>query len=454
MKGSSAKYGAVAIDLGATSARFAAGWLEDGRIRYETIAQRAHAPIERNGRLEWDLDALTSLCHDAVAYAAATFETASVGIDSWGVDHGFLDASGSLIGSPVCYRDLSHERALADIEPFQARLYSLTGIQKQPFNTLAQLVARRKEDPTLPERAKWLLLPDLMAHLLGGAPGSEITHASTTQLLGVDGRWSEDAFAIAGWPVPDRQPSLPGALVGMAHENVAIARVAGHDTASAVCGLGTLREEQAFLNVGTWSLLGTVLDTPLTGNDAYEANFSNERAADGRVRFLKNIPGFYVINRLHEELEVPDSVPDWLARADRSIPQRVDVLDEGFFNPPSMLEAVRQRIEGVPPTREAWAGLALMSLAETTATQLRELERVTGRRFNQIRASGGGSASAAFCHALTNATGCTVSAGPPEATVLGNLAVQFLAKGIFADYEELDACLANSAEMTHYRPRS
>lgn len=447
-------FGAVAIDLGATSARFAAGWLVNGRLEFELVAQQPHAAIERNGRLEWDLDALLGFCKEAVQFAESRFETSTIGIDSWGVDHGFLSPTGDLLGAPVCYRDHSHERALEELEPFQARLYALTGIQKQPFNTLAQLIARRKEDPTLPDRATWLLLPDLMAYLLGALPGSEITHASTTQMLGLDGRWCEEAFAIAGWPMPERQPSLPGALVGRASERVAIARVAGHDSASAICGIGSLREEQAFLNVGTWSILGTVLDEPNTGSAAFAANFSNERAADGRIRFLKNIPGFYVINRLHEELGVSDPVPEWLARADRSIPQRVDVLDPGFFNPPSMLEAIRERIEGVPATREAWAGLALMSLAETTATQLRELERVTGRKFNQIRASGGGSASSAFCHALTNATGCTVSAGPSEATVLGNLGVQMLAKGLFADYEELDACLSASVEMSHHRPRS
>lgn len=446
--------GAVAIDLGATSARFAAGRLVDGRIEFEIVRQVPHAPIERNGRLEWDMDTLMALCREAVQYADAKFESASVGIDSWGVDHGFLGPTGDLLSAPVCYRDRSHEQTLADLESEQDRLYRLTGIQKQPFNTLVQLVARRREDPSLPDRATWLLLPDLFAYLLGGLPGSEITHASTTQLLGLDGRWCDEAFEIAGWPVPDRQPSLPGALVGRAAERVTVARVAGHDTASAVCGLGALSDEQAFLNVGTWSLLGTVLDRPLTDAAAAAGNFSNERAADGRVRFLKNIPGFYIINRLHEELGVEGTVPDWLARADRSLPQRIDVLDPAYFNPPSMLEAIRERIDAVPATPQAWAGLALMSLVETTAGQLAELERATGRRFNQIRASGGGSSSAAFCHALTNATGCTVSAGPPEATVLGNLAVQFLAKGLFSDTHELAECLAASTEMTHHRPRS
>lgn len=454
MRDSSAKVGAVAIDLGATSARFAAGSLVDGRIEFEIVRQVPHGPIDRGGRLEWDMETLLALCREAVQYADSRFSSSSVGIDSWGVDHGFLGPTGDLLAAPVCYRDRSHERALVELEAHQARLYALTGIQKQPFNTIVQLVARRLEDPSLPDRATWLLLPDLFAYLLGGLPGSEITHASTTQLLGLEGRWSAEAYELAGWPMPDRQPSLPGALVGRATDKVTVARVAGHDTASAVCGLGSLAEEQAFLNVGTWSLLGTVLDEPLTNAEAFAGNFSNERAADGRVRFLKNIPGFYIVNRLHEELGIGGTVPDWLARADRSLSQRIDVLDEAFFNPPSMLAAIRERIDGVPATNQAWAGLALMSLVETTAGQLRQLEQVTGRRFNQIRASGGGSASAAFCHALTNASGCTVSAGPAEATVLGNLAVQLLAKGAFADTAELAACLDASIEMTHYRPRS
>src|SRR5262249_7447529 len=146
--------------------------------------------------------------------AARAQKAATVGIDSWGVDNGFLDPEGKLTGSPVCYRDLSHLAAFEELAPHRSRLYELTGTQHQPFNTICQLVARRKEDPSLPGTSEWMILPDLIAFLLGGGRNHEITQASTTQLLGLDGKWSEEAFEIAGWPVPERQPAMPGVLGG------------------------------------------------------------------------------------------------------------------------------------------------------------------------------------------------------------------------------------------------
>ncbi len=440
--------GAVAVDFGASSGRFAAGTLADGRISYEIIDQIPHSPIERNGRLEWDIDLLSGLTSRAADYAGAKFSEATMAIDTWGVDHGFLNQDGSLFGPPVCYRDESHLRAFEALKEHRPRLYALTGIQHQPFNTICQLFARRVEDASFTSRP-WMILPDLLGYLLGGARNHELTQASTSQLLGLDDRWSREAFEIAGWPVPDLEPTRPGSIIGSVRQNVRLATVGGHDTASAVVGFGELADDQIFLNVGTWSLVGCVIPRPIATPEAEAGGFTNERTVDGQVRFLKNIPGFYVINRLHEELGVSVPVPQWLG-ALTPVDERVDLLNPDLFNPVSMVEACGRLAGRVPASESEWAGLALASLTRTIAKQPALLESLTGRKFRSIRVGGGGSLSSAFCRSLADESGLEVIAGPAEVTVLGNLAVQFLAAGLFADVAEMRRVVGASADVRRY----
>ena len=452
MKDSSGNPTAVAIDLGATSVRFAKGEFDGKKITYEIVEQLSHECKEEDGHPRWDVNLLLGFCRQATDFASTLSKKTTVGIDSWGVDHGFVDARGKLIQSPACYRDPAHQEIFEELKDKRKKLYELTGIAHQPFNTIYQLIARKRDDPKLSDRGNWLILPELFAQLLGCEGSHELTQSSTTQLMGLDGKWSPEAFRIAGWPVPPKQPELPGAVVGKTDTGVPVVRVGGHDTASAVCGMGNLEPTEAFLNVGTWSLLGCMLDKPLISPEAEGANFSNERAVDGRVRFLKNIPGFYVINRLHEELKITNTVPDWVSRADQSYNERIDLFSPDFFNPPSMLKAVRSQLSKDPPTAEAWAGVALTSLAEGAADQLHQLERITGRTFSTIRLAGGGSKSRAFCEALANVTSKGVLAGPHEATVLGNLGAQFLAQGCFNNWTELGEVLRNQNELVTYFP--
>jgi rhamnulokinase len=441
---------AVAVDLGASSVRFAEGKLEDGRITYRVVRQIPNEPIETELGPSWNIDTLLGICRDAETHAK-TLPGATMGIDSWGVDHGFVDECGALMQAPVCYRHPMHGRVFEEMRALRPRLFALTGIQHQPFNTFYQLAARARQRPDLKRPGvRWLILPELLGHLLGAPAGHEMTQASTTQLLGVDGQWSEEAFELAGWPVAEEQPQPPAQLVGNTSEGVPVARVAGHDTASAVCGLGTLGEHQAFLSAGTWSLLGTLIETPLATTQAEEENLTNERAADGRVRLLDNIPGFFVINRLHDELGVGVPVSEWLTKADATVEDRIDVFHPSLFNPESMVAAVASLSPHPPKSEPAWAGMALMSLVDATSHKLDSLQKLTGRRFTEIRVAGGGSASEAFCRLLAERSGRTVLAGPQEATVLGNLGVQFVAQGAIGSFEEMGAVIKASLEVRRY----
>jgi rhamnulokinase len=421
--------GAVAVDLGATSARFAAGFVEDGELRFEMIRQISHAPREENGRLVWNFAALLDLTTEAIAYAEANFERATIGVDAWGVDHGFINANGDLIQSPVCYRDPSHERAFAQFAEHREHLYALTGIQHQPFNTIYQLAARAEEDPTLPHRARYtMLLPDLIGYVLTREPHAELTEASTTQLLGLENQWSESAFALIDWPVFDLEPMLPGLLGCYVARGVRWCTVASHDTASAVLGLQPLDASTLFLNLGTWSLAGVVIDQPIVTDAARLANLTNERCADGRIRLLKNVPGFWVINRLHAELGIATDVPTWIATHVATEPSRVttarlDLNAPELFSPASMLDACRAQLP-FDPTPNEWATIALHSLVDALAELPATFCQVLGRPITGIRVGGGGSRSEVLRQSLAEATRLPITSGPAEATVVGNLKIQ------------------------------
>ncbi len=443
-------FGAVAVDLGASSGRFAAGRLEAGQISFKVVEQRPHHASEHLGRIEWDMNSLLGLAKSAADFGSTHFNQATLGIDAWGVDHGFLNQEGQLIGNPVCYRDLSHTQAFEELEPHREELYALTGIQHQPFNTICQLAARQTEDPTLPSRSNFLVLPDLLGYLLTGERNHELTEASTTQLMGLDCRWSPRAFEICQWPVPPVQPAKPGKLGGRINPTVTLAHVGSHDTASALVGFGRQVADSMYVNVGTWSLAMFIRDEPIATPEAEAANFTNERMADGRVRFLKNIPGFYILNRLHEELGVQKSVPEWI-RGMVNTGETIDLFSDEFFNPESMVEACVHQLERWPLEAE-WAGIAINSLANAIAAQPLEAAKLGVGRAKRMRVGGGGSQSAALCQAIANRSGLPVLAGPVEATVMGNLAMQFLAAGQISSVEQMEQIVEQSASVTEYLP--
>ncbi len=420
---------------------------------FEVIHQAPHEPSEVDGRLVWNLQSLIAFPERAVDYAKATFERATVGIDSWGVDHGFVDRqSGAMLGPPVCYRDLAHARAMDVLRERWDDLFAWTGIQRQPFNTVFQLLARRLEDPSLPARADWFILPDLLGYALAGVRHHEVTQASTTQLLGLDGAWCAEAFEAIGWPVPALSPAEPGQRLAALGGGVDLVSVGSHDTASAVLGFGRLDPTKMFVNVGTWSLAGTVVAHPIVNAAVKSANLTNERTTDGRVRLLKNVPGFYVLNRLHEELGIAAPVAQWVGSADAGFRGRVNLLDEAFFNPASMTDLCRELTTVQPNSLAEWAALGLYSLADAIAAVPADLKAATGHDIQEVRLGGGGSQSAKLCQAVADRTGLPVRAGPPEATVLGNLAAQFMAAGACDGWEGAMRLVEASADPVLYLP--
>lgn len=403
------------MDLGASSARIALGALEGGTVTHHTVRQVEHSPVGR----DWDLPLLVGVCRSA--WELAKSEEASLGIDTWGVDHGILLEDGDVLG-PVCYRDPSHARAHERLASGHSELFRLTGVAAQPFNTVFQLAARADEDPTLPERSEWLLLPDLLAHLLGAQRSFEATIASTTQLVGLDGEWCPEAFEMCGWPVPSQVPRLGGIedLSG-----VPLVRVAGHDTASAVLGLGPFAPDEAFANLGTWTLVGKLVPRPVVSEDARALGWTNELGAGGNTRLTKNVPGFYIANRVHSELFSDMDLPVWLEGATEG--PVFDVHDPRLFHPSSMSEAVVE-VLGARPTSEAeWAGCLVRSHVAAIRSALGELSLLCGQEIGGIALGGGGVRCAPLVSLLGGSGPLRI--GAEEATVLGNLLAQFTARG-------------------------
>jgi rhamnulokinase len=403
------------VDLGASSARVALGMWDGGSFSHHTVERLAHAPVGRC----WDWEALLALCRRAHALALA--EGATLGIDSWGVDVGLVLEGGEVL-PPVCYRDESHARAQAGLARFREAAFCLTGIADQPFNTVFQLAARRAEDATLPARARWLLLPDLLAWSLGAPWNYEATIASTTQLVGLDGTWCHKAFEACGWPVPAEEPRLGGVDEA---GGVAVVRVAGHDTASAVRALSAVEPGAAFVNSGTWTLVGSVTDAPATSDEARALGWTNERNWDGRVRLLKNVPGFYIANRVHAELFPDLPFAEWLDGAGDG--PEFDCHDPRLFNPEAMHEAVAESAGRRPASAPEWAGAVVQSHAAAVGRALEEMAMVCGRAGHAVVLGGGGVRSTRFVEALRSRLQGRLLSGPPDATLEGNLAAQFAA---------------------------
>jgi len=388
----------------------------------------------------------------------------SVGVDSWGVDHGLLDGSGALIGNPVHYRDSRTdgvpERVVAALGA--ERLYETTGLQQQPFNTLFQLVSALGT-PQMSVERRMLLLPDLIGYWLTGSAGTEITNASTTQLLDVRRRcWATDLITDAGL-APGLFPPLrePGTVVGPVPDLPDIGNlvaVGSHDTASAVVGVPARGRHFAYISCGTWSLVGVELDAPVLTAASRAANFTNEGGVDGTIRYLRNVMGLWL---LQESMRRWDGVglADVLAAAARE-PAFASVVDpdDPVFLPPGDMPARIARIcadsgQPVPSTPAAVTRSIMDSLALAHRRAVRLAQELSGHHVDAVHVVGGGARNALLCQLTADACGLPVLAGPVEATALGNVLVQARTAGVVGpDLAALRAMLRDTQRIERYEP--
>ncbi|NLP83379.1 rhamnulokinase [Microbacterium sp. CFH 90308] len=464
----------AAVDLGATSGRVMLGYVDDGMLRLEQVARFPNGPVAGPDGLHWDFTALYRHVIDGLAEAVRREPgIASIGIDSWAVDYGLVHGD-ELLAEPFHYRDDRTARGVEAVHakvPFE-ELYRRNGLQFLPFNTLYQYAVDRR----LADAEIALLIPDLVTFLLTGARVAERTNASTTGLVDVgSGEWDRELAERLGVPSSALPPLADpgtrlGTLRGEARERVGAAldviAVGSHDTASAVVAVPLSSADAAYISCGTWGLVGVELDEPVVTDAAREANFTNEGGVDGRVRFLHNVTGLWLLSESVRTWEAEDGAPIDLpelldaAAAVGDIPL-FDANDSRLAAPGDMPARIAAVIEEsgakVPASRPAFARAIVESIAQAFADAVATAGRLTARDIDVIHIVGGGALNRLLCQATADRSGLPVLAGPVEATALGNVLVQARAHGWFgpdATLEDLRRVVAGATAPVRYEPRT
>lgn len=460
----------LAVDIGASSGRHMLAHLEDGKIVLEEIYRFSNEMIDRKGYKVWNVRRLFQEILSGMKKCAELGKIPySMGIDTWAVDYVLLDENDRRIGETVAYRDKRTYGMDEEVYKLitEEQLYLRTGIQKQIFNTIYQLMALKKTEPGQLERAEtFLMVPDYFNFLLTGRKVQEYTNATTTQLVNPATKdWDDELLEKLGIKRNIFQEiKMAGCEVGELEQeiqkqvgfNCKVILPPTHDTASAVVAVPSRKEETLYISSGTWSLMGTERLQADCSKESMLHNFTNEGGYGYRYRFLKNIMGLWMIQSVRKEL-VPDmSFAEICELAEKEkITSLVDVNDERFLAPESMVEEVRsacwETLQQVPKTIGEIAAVIYNSLANCYAMAAKEIEIITEQKYQELHIVGGG-ANADFLNKLTaKYTGKTVLAGPTEATALGNISVQMITAGEFADLKEARECIYHSFEIKIYK---
>lgn len=459
----------LAVDIGASSGRHILSHLENGKIILEEIYRFSNGMVEVDGEKVWDSQ---KLFEDILTGMKKCYELGkipvSMGIDTWAVDFALLDKEDNLIGKTVGYRDDRTKGMDQEVYKVisQDELYERTGIQKQIFNTIYQLMAVKMKKPQELAKAKtMLLIPDYFNFLLTGRKVTEYTNASTTQLLHPETKeWDFELIDMLGFPRNIfTEIKLPGTIVGELTEEIQkkvgfcckVVLPATHDTGSAVVAVPSNEEDVLYISSGTWSLMGTELKEAICTKESMEKNLTNEGGYDYRFRYLKNIMGMWMINSAKQEIADDMSYADICAMASKTtIASIVPANDDRFLAPKNMTEEVkaacRESGQQVPEGIAEVAAVIYHSLAKCYADTMNEIEEITGKNYDCIHIVGGGS-NAVYLNELTaKACGKTVYTGPTEATAVGNVAAQMIAAGELADLKSARECIFHSFKINKY----
>jgi rhamnulokinase len=467
----------VAVDIGATSGRVMLGRVGVDRLEVEEVHRFGNEPVRLPSGLHWDAVSLFGETLAGLRAARAALRddevVLSIGIDTWAVDYGLLDAKGDLVGTPFCYRDartsFGVERVHALVDP--AELYAVNGLQFLPFNTLYQLAAEQGT-PRWDNAETMLLIPDLLGYWLTGEIGAEWTNATTTGLVDATSRtWATDLLQRLGIRrsllPPLRQPGdhigtlLPSVVeaTGLPPSTPVVA-VASHDTASAVAAVPAAGDHFAYISSGTWSLVGIETRSPVLTEPSRLAHFTNEGGIDGTTRYLHNVMGLWLLSESLKTWERGGSPTDLerLLVAAGDVPAGGPVIDPDdpvFLAPGDMptrvAEACRRTGQPVPEDRPALVRCIVDSLAAAYARTITDIRLLSGRQIDTLHIVGGGAHNTLLCNLAAQATQLPVVAGPVEATALGNILVQARAVGALeGDLTRLRELVRDTQSITSY----
>lgn len=456
----------LAIDFGGGSGRVIAGTITDEKGEKKLTMQLVHRFQNRQVRLGnhvyWDFPALFEDMKTGLKKAAQLgLKVSGIAIDTWGVDFGFIDRDGNLVGNPVCYRDARTngmaERFFADVD--RTAHYAVNGTQVMEINTLFQLLSLKLADsPQLQIADKMLFTPDLFSYFLTGEANTEYTIASTSEMLDARKRdWDWELIDSLGLPRHLFCPIvMPGTVRGRLRKDIAeetglgevdVIAVGSHDTASAVAAVPATDDEQpvAFISSGTWSLLGVEINEPILTEEARRAEFTNEGGIGGKITFLQNITGLWFIQRLMAEWKEEGDEQQYdilLPAAEKAVINTVIPVDDAAFqNPPSMQQAIIDYCNAhnltAPTSKAETTRVVLQSLAAKYAEATSALNAMLPSPIKKLHIIGGGSQNKLLNRLTEEALGVPVEAGPVEATGIGNILTQALAKGEVSDIAEM-----------------
>lgn len=466
-----------AFDLGATSGRSILGTLSGDQMELKELNRFPNRLLEDNGKFHWDIYALFEALKDGLKKASAlNIHLDGIGIDTWGVDFVYLGSDGSILEQPRAYRD---PYTIGKPEEFfqhipQKELYELTGIQIMNFNSLFQLYAAGKENPSVLNKATDILfMPDALSYLLTGKKICEYTIASTSQLLNPRTHTFIPSLfeALNLSPSLMQDISLPGEIIGNVQESVAkecgldktaVIAVAGHDTGSAIVAVPAENEKFAYLSSGTWSLMGIEVDQPILTEESYAINFTNEGGINGTTRYLKNITGMWLLEQCLKEWSVGGKTYDYpqitaMTEAEESFRFLIDPDDVGFANPESMTSAIIdycRKTNQCPPVSDAeFTRCIFDSLALKYRYVLELLKKSAPFPIEKLHVIGGGSKNNLLNQATANAIGLPVVAGPAEATAMGNILVQAKSVGLLNSLQDMRNLVRHTIQTEQFLPK-
>ena len=473
----------LAIDIGASSGRHILGHLEKGQMVLEEIYRFDTLQIPKDSHDCWDIDGLwRSICEGLKACKAADKVPVTMGIDTWAVDFILLDGQGRPVGDAVAYRDRRTEGMEELVEKMISpdELYVRTGIQKQMFNSIYQLTAIKKENPEqLAAARRFLMIPEYFNYLLTGVLQNEYTNATSTGLVNARLKtWDTQIIEKLGLPMEIFGPlAMPGKRLGHFTQTVqkevgfnsTVLLPATHDTGSAFLAVPARDDVAVYISSGTWSLLGVENSEPITTEGSRLQNFTNEGGYQYRFRFLKNIMGLWMIQSIRREIngvsyvagkggshtenktEISFAELEECARTAGEFASVVDVNDESFLAPDSMIDAVKEYCrksgQAIPASVGELIHCVYKSLAYCYANAIKNLSQITGKKYTTINIVGGGSKDGYLNEMTAKATGLPVFAGPAEGTALGNLMVQMIASGAYSDLTAARCAIKESFQI-------
>jgi rhamnulokinase len=468
----------LAVDLGAESGRVIVGILKEDRIYVEEVHRFPNQQIHKDNNCYWDVPFLFKEIRKGISTAVEKGhnDIESLGIDTWGVDFGLIGKNGELLGLPHTYRD---NRTIGIPEKVfniisSDDIYRKTGIQIMQINSLYQLYSIKLNKETLLNKCdKLLFTPDLFNYFLTGEKKCEYTIASTSQMLDIETKtFDEFIFSKLELPIDIMPPVVkPGTIVGSLLPEISketmigpidIVAVGCHDTASAVAAVPAAGNDWAFLSSGTWSLLGIEIDEPII-EPSLKNNFTNEGGIYDKIRFISNTTGLWFLQEIKKSWERSgeeysyDEIMQMAGPADEFI-CNINPDDHAFINPADMVEAIRDYCvrtnQEFPKTKGALARSVLESLALRYKSIIDKIEKISGRKINKLHIVGGGSQNELLNQLTADATGKEVIAGPVEATALGNIIVQAIARGKIDSLEKARKIISLSFSQKFYEPEN